>query len=156
MKRAIEPKKTPKIIPRSEKAVSIQGVLANPSNRDLNCTVEFCVDTGANITVIPRKIAKKLKLKKSGTAQIQLADGRVVENDLAYVYLYVADEGVMLFAAITEDGEPLLGTDVMELLQFQIDVGRRKILKPVKRLKVLSMFIRVTGRKLCKTLSKKR
>jgi aspartyl protease family protein len=147
LKPVAEPKKTPRIIPRSEKAVTIRGVLANPSNRDLSCTVEFCVDTGASITVIPRKIAKKLKLKMTGTVQIQLADARIIENDLAYVYLYLANEGVMFLAAVTEDGEALLGCDVMELLQFQVDIARRRVLKPVKRLKILSLFIKLMGNK---------
>jgi predicted aspartyl protease len=131
-------------------------VLANPANRDLNCTLEFCVDTGASITVIPRKIARKLKLVKSGTAQIKLGDGRIVQNDLAYVYLYLAHEGLMVFAAIIEDGEALLGCDVMELLEFQVDIARRKLLKPVKRFQVVSMLIKVTGKRLCEILSSKR
>ena len=131
-------------------------MLANPANRDLNCTLEFCVDTGASITVIPRKIARKLKLVKSGTAQIKLGDGRIVQNDLAYVYLYLAHEGLMVFAAIIEDGEALLGCDVMELLEFQVDIARRKLLKPVKRFQVVSMLIKVTGKRLCEILSSKR
>jgi predicted aspartyl protease len=144
---------------KEKKDIQIEGLLANPANRDLNCTLTFCVDTGASITVIPKKIAKKLRLVKDGTAKIQLGDGRIIENDLAYVYLYVAGEGLMVFAAITssdEDENALLGCDVMELLQFQVDVARKKILKPVRRFKVVSMLIRVTGRRLCEMLSKKR
>jgi len=141
----------------NEKEVRIRGLLANPANRNLNCTLNFCVDTGASITVIPKKIAKKLKLVKAGTAKIQLADGRIIDNDLAYAYLYVAGEGLMVFAAInSSDQSALIGRDVMELLQFQVDVARKRILKPVHRFKVVSMLIRVTGRRLCEILSKKR
>jgi len=140
---------------KSKKDIRIEGLLANPANRDLNCTLEFCVDTGASITVIPKKIAKKLKLVKAGAARIKLADGRIVTNDLAYVYLYIANEGLMVFAALTADEEALLGCDVMELLQFQVDIARRKVLKPIKRFKVVSMFIRVTGKRLCQILSNK-
>jgi predicted aspartyl protease len=141
---------------KSKKEIRVEGLLANPANRDLNCTLEFCVDTGANITVIPKKIARKLKLAKVGAAKVQLADGRIVEYDLAYVYLYVANEGVMTYAAINQGDDALLGCDVMEILQFQIDVARRKILKPIKRFKVLSIFIKVTGKRLCEILSSKR
>jgi predicted aspartyl protease len=142
---------------KEKKDIHIEGLLANPANRDLNCTLTFCVDTGASITVIPKKIAKKLKLVKGGTAKIQLGDGRIIDNDLAYVYLYVAGEGLMVFAAINNaDENALLGCDVMELLQFQVDVARKRILKPVRRFKVVSMLIRVTGRRLCEMLSKKR
>jgi len=138
------------------KDIYIEGVLANPANRDLNCTLEFCVDTGASITVIPKKIARKLKLVKAGIAQIKFGDGQIVQRDLAYVYLYIAHEGLMVFAAIIEDGEALLGCDVMELLQFQVDIARRKVLKPVKRFQVVSMLIKVTGKRLCEILSNKR
>ena len=142
---------------KGKKDIHIEGLLANPANRDLNCTLTFCVDTGASITVIPKKIAKKLRLVKAGTAKIQLADGRIIDNDLAYVYLYVAGEGLMVFAAINNaDENALLGCDVMELLQFQVDIARKKVLKPVRRFKVVSMLIRVTGRRLCEMLSKKR
>jgi len=140
---------------KSKKEIHIEGLLANPANHDLNCTVKFCVDTGASITVIPKKIAKKLKLAKAGSAQIQLGDGRIIQKDLAYIYLYIAHEGLMVFAAIVEDGTALLGCDVMELLQFQIDVARQKILKPIKRFKVISMALRVKGRRLCEILSNK-
>ena len=89
---------------KSKKDIRIEGLLANPANRDLNCTLDFCVDTGASITVIPRKIAKKLKLVKAGSVRIQLGDGRIIENEMAYVYLYISHEGLMVFAAITEKG----------------------------------------------------
>lgn len=142
---------------KGKKDIYVDGLLANPANRDLNCPLTFCVDTGASITVIPKKIAKKLKLVKAGTVKIQLGDGRIIENDLAYVYLYVANEGLMVFAAINNADEgALLGCDVMELLQFQIDVARRKVLKPLRRFKVVSMLVRVTGKRLCEMLSKKR
>ena len=125
----------------SSKQVRIQGVLANPADRKLNCDIDLCVDTGATITVIPKKIAQKLKLKKAGNARVQLADGQIVEHDLVYVYLYIAGEGLTLFATVNPDGEALLGFDVMELLQFQVDVARRRILKPLKRFKVISMLL---------------
>lgn len=141
---------------KSKKDIRIEGLLANPHNRDLNCTLEFCVDTGANITAIPKKIARKLKLTKVGTARIQLGDGRMVTNDLACVYLYIAHEGLMVFAAIIDDGAAILGCDVMELLQFQVDVARRKVLKPIRRFQVISMIIKVTGKRLCEILSNKR
>jgi len=140
---------------KAKKDIHIEGLLANPANRDLNCTLDFCVDTGTSMTVIPKKIAKKLRLKKSGDAKCQLGDGRLVTNNLAFVYLYIAHEGLLVFAAITEGEEALLGTDVMELLQFQVDIARRKVLKPIRRFKVLSMIIKIKGKRLCEILSKK-
>ncbi len=140
---------------KQPRAIYVDGFLANPTNRDLNCNVEFCVDTGASITLIPERIAKKLKLKNTGVVRVQLADGRIVNHNVGYVYLYIAGEGLMLFAAITPDGDALLGCDVMELLQFQLDVARKKVLKPIRRFKTVSILLRVTGKRLCEILSKK-
>jgi predicted aspartyl protease len=137
------------------KQVRIQGVLANPADRKLNCDIDMCVDTGASVTVIPRKIAQKLKLKKVGKAQIQLADGQIVEHDVVYVYLYIAGEGLTLFATVNPNGDALLGFDVMELLQFQVDVARRRVLKPLRRFKVLSMLLNFRGKRASEILSKK-
>jgi len=140
---------------KSKQEMRLEGILVNPANRDLNCTVDFCIDTGASITVIPRKIAKKLRLKMVGKIKACIADGKIVENDLAYIYLYVTGEGIMTYAAISEGSEALLGYDVMELLQFQIDVARKKVLKPVRRFKIVSMLLGVTGKRLSEILSNK-
>ncbi len=140
---------------RNEKEVRIKAVLANPMNRDLSCTLNFCVDTGATITVIPRRVSKRLKLKMVGKIKSKIAGGEIIENDLAYVYLYLTGEGLMTYAAITEGPEALLGCDVMEILQFQIDIAGKKVLKPVRRFKVISMFLKVTGRRLSEILSNK-
>jgi len=139
----------------SNKEVRIRGVLANPKDRDLNCDVDLCVDTGASITVIPKKVARKLKLQKVGSAQVQLANGHIVEHDLVYVYLYLDGEGLTLYAAVNPDGDALLGCDVMALLQFQVDVARKRVLKPLKRFRVISMVLSLRGKRLCEILSSK-
>ena len=135
--------------------VHLEGLLANPNNHDLNCTLNFCVDTGATITVIPRRIAKRLRLKMVGKVKSKIPGGKIIENDLAYVYLYLTSEGLMVYAAITEGPEALLGCDVMELLQFQVDIARKKVFRPVRRFKVISMLLKVTGRRLSAILSNK-
>lgn len=140
---------------KSKRDVHLEGVVANPHNQALNCKLDFCVDTGATITVIPKRIAKRLRLKKIGTIKCRIGGGKIIENDMAYVYLYLTGEGLMVYAAITEGPEALLGVDVMELLQFQIDIARKKVFKPVRRFKVVSMFLKATGRRLSEILSSK-
>ncbi len=136
--------------------VSITGLLANPSDRNQNCTLDFIVDTGANITLIPRRIANKLKLKTTGSVTAEIADGRIVKYEIAYVYLYLDGEGLMLHAAIADISLALLGCDVIGLLQFQIDVARKKLLKPVRMVRIVSMALKFTGRRLFEILSGKR
>ncbi len=136
--------------------VSITGLLANPFDRNRNCTVDFMVDTGANITLIPRPIAEKLKLETTGFVTAEIANGKMVRYEIAYVYLYLDGEGLMLHAAIADTSLALLGCDVIGLLQFQIDVARKKILKPVRLLRVVSMMLKFKGRRLSEILSGKR
>jgi len=108
------------------------------------------------MTVIPRRVAKKLKLKIVGKVGAKIAGGKLLKFDMAYIYLYVTGEGLMVYAAITEGPEALLGCNIMELLQFQIDVAKKKILRPVRRFQVVSMLIKVTGKRLREILSNKR
>ena len=118
----------------------IQGVVANASNAELREAVSFLVDTGAGITVIPEEVAKKLKLRRLGEIDIVLADGSVIKAWLGYVYIYVAEEGILTLVTVGTD-EALLGVDVMGLLNLQVDLARKKLLKPVKTLKIKKMVL---------------
>jgi len=120
--------------------VWIQGVVANACNSELRENVNFLVDTGAGITVIPEEVAKKLKLRRMGEIDIVLADGSIIKAWLSYVYLYVAQEGILTLVTVGTD-EALLGVDVMGLLNLQVDLARRKLLKPVKTLKIKKMVL---------------
>lgn len=120
----------------TEDAIYIRGVIANPSNPRRSMEVEFCVDTGAASTAIPTKIARSLGLKKFGETQIKLADGTVIKAFLAFAYIYIPEAGGVL-TLVGYDGceEPLLGFDIMSLLKLQIDLGRKSLLKPIRRLR---------------------
>ena len=138
-----------------KKEIRLEAVLVNPLNRHLNQPIDFLVDTGASITVIPKKIADKLKLKKCGEATIGLADGRTVKHDLAYVHIFIENHGITTFVTINPDGGALLGFDVMEMLQFQIDVANKRVLKPIRRVKAIKIFLRMEGKRACGILSNK-
>jgi len=120
--------------------VWIQGVVANASNSELRENVSFLVDTGAGITVIPEEVAKKLKLRRMGEVNMVLADGSIVKAWLSYVYLYIAEEGILTLVTVCTD-EALLGVDILGLLNLQVDLARKKLLKPVKTLKIKKMVL---------------
>ncbi len=119
-------------------SVWVSALIANTLKpRDLHVEAQFLVDTGAGMSVIPQKVAEQLELKPLGKMLGTLAAGKTVTFPIYYVYLNVAGEGlVTLVAGSPREDEFLLGADVLEVLEFQVDVARKRLLKPVKRLKV--------------------
>ncbi|MEM3581523.1 MAG: retropepsin-like aspartic protease [Candidatus Bathyarchaeia archaeon] len=116
-----------------EKHVYIDALIANPLKPKLNVKARFLVDTGASGTVIPDEVAEKLQLAKVAAAKSKVAGGDVKIWPIYYVYLYVSGEGITVLAAGSPDkNEYLLGMDVMELLNFQLDLAGKKVLKPLK------------------------
>jgi len=110
-------------------------LITNPLDRGLGQNCDFVVDTGATSIVISTKLAKRLKLKSVGSGEGVLADGRHVACDIAWVYVNVDGEGLLALASVMQDAEPLLGLDVLKMLQLQIDPARERLLKPLKPLK---------------------
>jgi predicted aspartyl protease len=88
------------------------------------------------------KLARKLKLKSVGGGEGILADGTKAECDMAWLYINVDGEGLPTIALIMKDAQPLLGLDVMKMLQLQIDPVRERLLKPLKRFRLIRFFFK--------------
>jgi clan AA aspartic protease len=123
---------------RTNKVVSIDGYISNPKHPKLRTQTKFVVDTGASGCVVSKKLAKQLKLEEVGRAEAELADGRVVDFPFAYVCITICEKPVIALVAVidSDSASTLLGFDVMEILELQIDVKNRKLLKPIKWLKI--------------------
>ncbi len=119
--------------------VWVKGVVANVQNPKLREDVNFLVDTGAGITLLPEDVANRLKLKRLGEVDVVLADGSISKAWLGYVYIYLAEEGILTL--VTVGKEALLGVDIMGLLNLQVDLATKKLLKPVKALKIKRMVL---------------
>ena len=116
--------------------------VANPLDHSLSEQVPFVVDTGASCIVIPLKLAKRLKLKSVGGGEGILADGTRAECQMAWLYINVGGDGLPTMALIMKDAQPLLGLDVMKMLQLQIDPARERLLKPLKRFTLIKMLFK--------------
>lgn len=116
--------------------------VANPLDHSLGEEVRFVVDTGASCIVIPMKLAKKLKLKSVGGGEGVLADGTRTACEMAWLYISVDGDGLPTMALIMRDAQPLLGLDVMKMLQLQIDPVRERLLKPLKRFRLVRFLFK--------------
>ena len=102
--------------------VRIRGVIANPLDRELKQELEFIVDTGAIYTVIPRDIAKELRLEEVDRRRFKIASGEVVEYPVSEAYIIIQGKGVTSLVAIATEKTPiLLGVTTLELLGLQVD-----------------------------------
>jgi clan AA aspartic protease len=116
-------------------------IVANPQDLNKQLRLRFLVDTGSSGTVIPRGVAEQLGLQCVGSGVVELADGSRIKTKIAYLYLKIDHEHVFTLASYDGCKTPLLGFDVMSVLGLQIDVNRKRILKPVRRFSLLNFIL---------------
>jgi len=126
----------------SEEQMTLDAVIANPANLKKREDVRFVVDTGASMTAITAEMAERLRLKYVANAEVGLADGKVIRVRMGYVYLHINGEHVFTLVCCGGCDIPLLGFDVLSLLQLQLDVAAKKVLKPVRRFRILRIVWR--------------
>jgi predicted aspartyl protease len=101
----------------------------NPARRgELRTLVEVLVDTGSELTWIPRQILEELGIAAERRYKFVLADGRMLERDVGYAIVHVEK------SATADDvvfGEPddlaLVGARTLEGLNLRIDPRTRRL-----------------------------
>jgi clan AA aspartic protease len=89
--------------------------LKNPARPDLEIEIECIVDTGATYTWIPVNELEKIGLKPQFTRKFKLADGKIVEREMAEVIATLRNESIHTLVAFGDvDSEPLLGAVTLE------------------------------------------
>jgi predicted aspartyl protease len=107
--------------------------VANPKDLKRRVKLRFLVDTGCSGSAIPEKLARMLGLECISEGYAVLADGSRIKAKIAYVYMRIDDEHVFTLVAYDGCDAPLLDVDIMGLLNLQVDVGSKKIFKPLRR-----------------------
>jgi clan AA aspartic protease len=90
--------------------------------------VEALVDTGATLTVIPRRLAEELGLRVTGRTQVETAAGRIMlERTRVRLELEGREELVPALISDVID-KVLIGVTALEVLGLQVDplTGRLK------------------------------
>lgn len=116
-------------------------LVANPRDLDKQVKLRFLVDTGSSGTVIPRKVAELLDLECVGDGEVELADGSLLKTKLAYLYLKIDSDHIFTLASYDGCKTALLGFDVMSVLGLQLDVGKKRFLKPIRRFSLISFIL---------------
>ena len=110
--------------------VHVKALLGDPG-RARTREISFLADTGAGYMVLQPNLAKELGLTPVGKTKAVVADKRVVEADVAPVYVKVLDREAIVLAAIMDSPEPLLGAFTLEVLGLAVDPSTGEV-KPTR------------------------
>ena len=90
--------------------------------------IDALVDTGATYTVVPSNVLERLGITPQFRRRFRIADGRVVELDMAWAVVRV--EGQMTYT-ICVFGEPetdvLLGRVTLQSLGLKVDTLKQRL-----------------------------
>jgi predicted aspartyl protease len=123
--------------------IYVEAKIANPLNPKKAEKVEFLVDTGSRVCSISAELAEKLGLEPEGTADVELADGSSKRVKVAYVLLDIAGKKFYTWTIFDKGFTPILGMSVMESLGFHLDTPKKKVLMPIKsvRIKRIRLYV---------------
>ena len=86
------------------------------------------VDTGAEATWVPRAVLEQLGVVAQRRERYQMADGRVLERDVGYVIVHVADKATSDDVVFAEPGDlTILGARSLEGLNLRVDSRRKEL-----------------------------
>ena len=104
----------------------VSGRVSSDKNREEE--LQFLVDSGANYTVLPKSVWKKLKLKPKRVAQFVLADGTKIERHIGECLIQLDLGECHTPVVLGEEGdEPLLGVVTLEELGLVLNPFNRSL-----------------------------
>ena len=104
----------------------VKGRLTGPTGRAED--VEFLVDTGATLSVVPRLLAEKLELKAARSQSVVIAGGQRDVWPVAEARLVLNGDEVTTPCFIAPDGPALLGAVALESLFLAIDPVSKRLI----------------------------
>ncbi len=106
--------------------------VSNPSEPERAWTGEFLADTGATLSVVPRKRLEEIGIVPTDDRFAELADGSVIRLEVAVAGLEFVGErtlGLVIFGS--DDAEPQLGETAMLGVGVKVDTVNH-CLEPAK------------------------
>jgi predicted aspartyl protease len=89
---------------------------------------EVMVDTGSEYNWVPRSLLDELAVRPERTDRFETADGRVLEREVGFAYLYAAGRSAVAAVVFAEPADMvLLGAHGLEGLNLRVDLGRKEL-----------------------------
>ena len=99
--------------------------------------IEMLVDTGSTLTKIPKSVATKIGIAARYKAEVELADGRVVERDESEAIVEFNGMKRTIPLLLGGEGEePLLGLTTLEIFRLKVNPVTQN-LEPAKLIDTL-------------------
>ncbi|MEM0452903.1 MAG: aspartyl protease family protein [Nitrososphaerota archaeon] len=96
-------------------------VRVGPPSRERLVEVEGLVDTGATLTVIPRKVSNEIGLEIVGKTVVETGAGRL-ELDRSRAWIEIEGRGDVIPVLVSDVIDKLLiGVTTLEILGLQVD-----------------------------------
>lgn len=112
----------------------VEGTVSGPTGETE--TLRFLVDRGAHYTLLPKSTWRKLGLEPLRTMEFVLADGSVIERQVAEceIALEAGRQHAPVILGEPGDDLPLLGVVTLEELGVVFDPFRRELRRMTARL----------------------
>ncbi|HET7631934.1 MAG TPA: aspartyl protease family protein [Gemmatimonadaceae bacterium] len=86
------------------------------------------VDTGSEYNWVPRVVLEELGVEPARTDRFETADGRVLEREVGFAYLFAGGRSAVAAVVFAEPGDMvLLGAHGLEGLNLRVDLGRKEL-----------------------------
>jgi clan AA aspartic protease len=107
--------------------VSIQ--IENPLRRGVVQNIDDAlVDTGAELTMVPRGILESLGIRPEKTLRLRTADGRVATREIGYAIVHTAGVATNDDVVFGEAGDMvLLGARSLEGMNLRVDAREKRL-----------------------------
>jgi predicted aspartyl protease len=101
----------------------------HPGRRGILRTVsDVLVDTGSDLTWIPRLVLEDLGVTRERTQRMRLADGRILERDIGFAIVHVDGRPTTDDVVFAEPGDlVLLGARSLEGLNLRVDPSAKRL-----------------------------
>lgn len=86
------------------------------------------VDTGAELTMVPRAVLEALGIRREKTLRLRSADGRVATRDIGYAIVQAAGVATIDEVVFGEEGDLiLLGARSLEGMNLRVDAREKRL-----------------------------